>query len=283
MKKGLLLFSVLFMAVSVVQAQRIMIVTDAPELEVAGTGNLGDFLRGLGYSVDADPGAPNQNAGGNSAFRDPLTADEETLLESYDLVIVHRSTGSGDFDASAILWNELEVPLLLGSPFLARNNPVRWNWVVGPQAVENSQFIEVSDAAHPIYNGITIANNRVDLHTRNQDIDYLNTGGEAGLGNGKLVAETEINFGTTIAVWDADGTTVVPFQQGGVEEHSYRRVYFGMMRYFEDTDVLDIEFEHYSENGLKLIANTVEYTIYGNVQGRTPTGGGSPVQSWSLY
>jgi hypothetical protein len=282
MKRCLMLFSALCLVVSAAQSQRIMIVTDAPEIEVAGAGNLCDFLRGLGYTVDADPGDPDQNAGGNSAFRDPLTESEENLLESYDLVIVHRSTGSGSFAASAIFWNELEVPLLLGSSYIARNNPVRWNWVVGGEATENSQFLAVSDESHPIYSGVTITDGFVDLYNQLQDVNYVNTGGEAGLGNGKLIAETELNFGTAIAAWDADGSTPVAFQPGGVEEHSYRRVFFALMRYFEDDGSGAIAFEQYSENGLKMIANAVEFSIYGDVTGRTPTGG-SPVQSWSLY
>lgn len=282
MKRCLLLLSCLCLVVSAAQSQRIMIVTDAPELEVAGAGNLGDFLRGLGYSVDADPGDPDQNAGGNSAFRDPLTEDEENLLESYDLVIVHRSTGSGAFDESAIFWNELEVPLLHGSAYMTRNDPNRWNWVVGGQARENSQFLAVADENHPVFSGITITDGFVDLYNVLQDIDYVDTGGEAGLGNGILLAETELNFGTALAAWEADGSTQVPFQPGGVEVHSHRRVFFAMMRYFEDDGSGAIAFEQYSENGLALMANVVEYTIYGDVQGRTPTGG-SPVQSWSLY
>lgn len=282
MKRCLLLFSALCLVVSAAQSQRIMIVTDAPELEVAGAGNLGDFLRGLGYSVDADPGDPDQNEGGNSAFRDPLTEDEENLLESYDLVIVHRSTGSGAFDESAIFWNELEVPILHGSAYIVRNDPIRWNWVIGGQGRENSQFLFASDASHPIYNGVTITDDYVDLYNQLQDIDYVNTGGPDGLGNGVLVAETELNFGTALAVWDADGSTQVPYQPGGVEVHSHRRVFFAMMRYFEDDGTGAIAFEQYSANGLQLIANSVEYSIYGDVTGRTPTGG-SPVQSWSLY
>ncbi len=278
MKKILCFLCALSFVVQGTMGQSIMIVTDAPELEVEGAGNLGDYLRSLGYTVDADPGDPDQNEGGNSAFRDVLTDEEIALLESYDLVIVHRSTSSGSFDESAVFWNELQVPLLHGSSYMVRNDPARWNWVEGPTARETSQYLEVAKPDHPIFNGVELDGTRVDLYTLDQDIDYVDTGGEAGLGNGILLAETELNLGTAMAEWDADSSTLVPFLPDGIDMHSHRRVFFAMLRYFEDDGSGAISFEQYSENGLKLLANSVEYTMTGEVTG-TPTA----ITQWSLY
>ncbi len=172
-----------------------------------------------------------------------------------------------------------KFPYCLEVLIWGRNTDPRWNWVIGPTARETSQYLEVAEPDHPIFTGIEIVDGKVDLYTQDQDIDYLDTGGQEGLGNGILLAETELNLGTAIAVWDGDGSTLVPFQPDGIDEHSYRRVFFAMMRYFEDDDTVDITFEQYSENGLQLMANAVEYTMTGEVTGGPITS----VATWSLY
>ena len=270
MKKLLFSLLIVVMASPVVMSESILIVTDAPELEVAGGGQLGDYLRSLGYQVTADEGNPDQNPGGNSAYRDILSDEQIAHLESFDLVIVHRSTNSGDFDNFIEQWNELQVPLLLGSAYLGRNNPLRWNWVVGGQARETSQNLFIEDENHPIVRGMGI-----DVFTEPRDVDYLNTAGDVG--NGHLIASTEVNFGTYIASWDDPGS----FVPDGVETHTHRRVFFALLRYFEasDTDCIGCSFDNYTDNGKRLIANAVEYAIHGVVTGLPPTN----VGNWDLY
>lgn len=275
MKKFSLFVCMLLLSVSIVQGQSIIIVTDDPHLEAPGAGNLGDFLRGLGYSVTVDPGinAPGEPGDNDSAFHGALSADEVALLESHDLVLFHRSTNSGDFTDGADQWNGLNVPLLNGSSYTARNS--RWVWVPNAEApTDNVEYLFVSDENHPIFYNVPIGDDGfVRLFDVPQDVNGLDVGGD--LGNGHIVAETEFAFHTAIGVWDEPGE----YFDGGAS-HTNRVVFFALSRYFEDDGSGAIAFEHYSEEGLQLLANAVEYAIYGDVSGRTPT---TWVRLWELH
>lgn len=273
MKKSLLVLLCLMVVVASLQAQSIFIVTDAPDLEEPGMGNLGDFLRDLGYSVTPDPGieAIGDPGDNDSAFHGPLSAEQQALLNSFDLVIFHRSTNSGDFNN--LTWNELTVPLLNGSSYVARNS--RWLWVNNANSpTDNCEFLEVADDSHPIFTGVTIEDGFVRLFDEGvpQDVNGLEVAGD--LANGTVLAETEFLLHTAIGVWDQPGE----FYPGG-GTHTNRIVFFALSRYFEDDGSGAIAFEHYSEEGLKLLANSVEFAIYGDVQGRTPT----KIKTWNLY
>lgn len=89
-------------------SQSIFLVTDRPLEEAEGTGNLGDYLRGLGYRVNTNVGTQAENE-----YRGVLTDEQIAHLESHDLVIFHRSTDSGHFhdNGARAQWNQLRVPL----------------------------------------------------------------------------------------------------------------------------------------------------------------------------
>lgn len=273
MKKAALCICTLVVFASVSWSQSIMIITDDPHMEAPGAGNLGDFLRGLGYAVTVDPGidAPGERGDDDSAFHGDLSADQQALLNSFDLVIFHRSTNSGDFNS--LTWNDLTVPMLNGSSYVARNS--RWIWMDNAEApTDTVEFLEVLDSSHPIFTDVTIdADGFVRLFDIPQDVNGLNVAGD--LANGSVLAETEFNLHTAIGVWDEPGE----FFPGG-SSHTNRVVFFALSRYFEDDGTGAIAFEHYSEDGLKLLANAVEYAIYGDVTGRTPQTG---LGDWSLH
>ncbi len=282
MKRTLLAVSVLLATVSMVQSQSIFIVTDDPQLEQPGEGNLGDFLRDLGYAVAVDPGieAPGERMDDDSAFHGVLSADQVATLESHDLVLFHRSTNSGDFGDGIEQWNGLTVPMLNGSSFTPRDS--RWQWIPGGQATDNTEFLWVVDDQmdHPIMTDVTIDGNLARMFDEGvpMDINALDTAGDVG--NGVLVAETDLTFLSAIVDWSEPGL----FFDGGTASHENRIVFFSLLRYFEDDGAGVILFENYSEDGLKMIANAVEYSIHGDVDpNRTPTGGGTGVASWSLY
>ena len=234
------------------QAQgSIFIVTDDPELEAEGAGNLGDYLRGLGYTVDVDEGE-----GGASAYRGALTAEEIAHLESYDLVIVHRATDSGAFDDDGAppQWNALQVPLLMGSSYLPRDS--RWVWIAGGNTRTAGTEVNIVDPDHPIVRGLT-----GKLFSSNRDIDHITTG---DAGNGHVVATMTMADGTSgiaIAAWDSPGF----FMGGSGEEHTARRVFFPLLRYHEDD--CGCSFSDYTLNGYILIARAVEYTMTGDTSG----------------
>ena len=88
------------------------------------------YLQGLGYTVDT--------AGMGKAYvegNDPFAAGSASLaaLQSADLVIVSRRTGSGSYDNDRKEWNELETPLLLMSGYLTRGetSSKKWGWTTG--------------------------------------------------------------------------------------------------------------------------------------------------------
>ncbi len=280
MNRIFLVCCVLCFSITLAQGQSIFIVTDAPDLEEPGKGNLGDFLRDLGYGVTVDPGidAPDDPGGNDSAFHGVLSADQVATLESHDLIIFHRATNSGDFGDGKDQWNALNVPMFNGSSFTPRDN--RWQWIPGGQSTDaNSEFLWINEQEHPIFTGVTIEENFARLFDEGvpQDVNALDIGGDAG--NGQLLAETEFNFFGAIVVWDDPGE----FYPGGPASHTNRVVFFALSRYFEDDGTGAIAWEHYSDDGLLMIKNAIEFAIYGDVQSRTPSGGGTEVSTWSLY
>ncbi len=276
MRFSVLLLMALLIAPCVI-SQELFLVTDDPELEVAGSGNLGDYLRSLGYSVTVDEGDPDQNEGSVSAYRGVLTDDEIAHLESFDLVIVHRSTSSGSFDDDISQWNTLQVPMFVGSAYLPRDT--RWIWVNGGQAREASQRIFIENADHPIVAGLNIVDDHIQIFSADRDFDYLDTGGEVG--NGELVASTELNFGTALAVWEAGGETPVAFIPDGEQVHTHRRVFFCLLRYHETDAETAGAFSDYTDDGKAVIARVVDFSLNGEINGE-PGGGPSSTTNWEL-
>jgi hypothetical protein len=230
----------------------IFLVTDRADLETDGTANLAGYLRLLGYQVDVSPSPDNA-----SEFRGLLSADEIAQLEASDLVIVHRATSSGSFigeeGAIQTQWNNLDVPLLLGSAYLARST--HWSWTAGAQTRSATVDLTFADSSHPIVAGMG-----TDLFTEPRDVDHLTT---LDVGNGTLVATA--NEGVVLAVWDQAGL----FRDEGIQSHPQRRVFFPIMRYHEADATAGI-FGDYSANGLRLLANAVEYAMTGQVSSVPP-------------
>jgi hypothetical protein len=179
-------------------------------------------------------------------------------LEASDLVIVHRATSSGSFSGDATAqWNNLEVPLWLGSSFLAREP--NWSWTSGVQATATEQTgLTVDAPAHPIFAGLS-----GELFNRPIDINRLSN---LDVGNGVLLAH--VGDGMAAAAWEAAGL----FRDAGTQTHQQRRVFFPIMRYHEDPAAQAGRFPDYSNNGLRLLANVVEYTMTGAVTWPPPIG-----------
>ncbi|HVR37392.1 MAG TPA: Ig-like domain-containing protein [Methylomirabilota bacterium] len=230
----------------------VFMVTDRADLEQEGTQNLAGYLRLLGYTVEVTP-----SPGNASSFRGTLTPEQIDQLEASDLVLVHRATSSGSFSGDAIpQWNNLNVPLLLGSAFLARDP--NWSWSSGIQAAVNQSGLTLEDPGHPIVAGLAD-----DLYIRPIDINRLDN---LDVGNGQLIASAD--GGVAIAAWEGSGL----FRDEGVQTHTQRRVFFPIMRYHEMAAPGDAagSFSEYSDNGLRLIANAVEYTLSGQVTWSPP-------------
>jgi hypothetical protein len=114
-----------------------------------------DVLESAGYIVD--------RANDTMAIISPavaLTIEQLDILESYDLIIVSRSTTSGSYnDPNG--WNSVAKPLICTTDYLSRTS--RWNWIgsdamIGIQNAGNSGCppfrAEIPD--HPIFTGVTL-------------------------------------------------------------------------------------------------------------------------------
>jgi hypothetical protein len=218
----------------------IFLVTDRPDLE-EGSEGLGGYLRSLGYDVTTNIGT-----GGENEYR-VMDAGKAAHLETFDLVIIHRATDSGQFNTDAAerqMWNNLNVPLMLGSAFLSRES--RWNWLPGDQSAR-AEFTEhvIVDATHPIVAGLGAG---MFTEPRN-----LNSANSVAVGNGKLIAQAP-ESGATIAVWEDPGGAPAFFQGATGETHVNLRVLFTLHNYHEAGAWGDI-----SENGKQLIAQAVQF------------------------
>ncbi len=106
-----------------------------------------DLLEGAGYDVvmmlDTLRGVP-------------MTTEQLDLAESVDLLIVGRTTNSGDYN-DPLGWNSITKPLILCSVYLSRNS--RWFWFNTANLINNGRsgapgYIAV-DPQHPIFAGVT--------------------------------------------------------------------------------------------------------------------------------
>ena len=134
-------------------AAMIFIVTDNHGAETG----YATFLENHGYTVDVSE---------SREFRGSLSPDQRSTLESYDLLIVSRNTGSGDYNYPGD-WNTLDVPILLHAAHIVRGN--RWKWqpdsevrtrgadAFGLGRVRedgNPDFLPEDVMDHPIFSGI---------------------------------------------------------------------------------------------------------------------------------
>ncbi|MBN1996782.1 T9SS type A sorting domain-containing protein [candidate division KSB1 bacterium] len=86
----------------------------------------------------------------------PLTVEQIEKMESHDLIIVGRTTNSGDYNDPEG-WNSVGKPLILFSVYLSRAN--RWQWFPNDNLISNGRSgapgFKVVDPDHPIFAGLT--------------------------------------------------------------------------------------------------------------------------------
>lgn len=87
-----------------------------------------------------------------------VTADLATQLSTFDLVIISRSAGSGQFDSDAesAIWSSITAPMMLQSGYVLRNS--RLGYTSGATIPDsNSQFkLKTTMPNHPIFSGIAL-------------------------------------------------------------------------------------------------------------------------------
>jgi len=173
----------------------IIVVTDDSTSEAGLEPFLKEIL-GNGIAVEIE----------NEKYRDTLSAAAKANLNSADLIIVSRQTGSGSYDSEIDFWNGLETPILLNSAYLSRDN--RWRWLQGDQHDADAlTHLTVIDESSLIFNDVTITDGRVEIFP--SAIDNTDVSTQASAGNGTLIATPAGSTDVMVASWEP-GTEYYP-------------------------------------------------------------------------
>lgn len=253
-------------------AQRILIVTEVQELEVEGGGYLGDWLRSQGYAVDVDQGTT-----GTSEYSTELSQEQIDTLNSYNVVLVHREISSGNFNSEtkALAWNEdVTAPIFMGSGYLPRDS--RWQWISAGQQRSVWEGVDIQIPDHPVVAGLT-----GEFFDTPLGIDHI---GPGDVGEGTVIATIINDSGedaNAIVAWEPgqEFTPEFAWVAGGA------RLFLPIYRYHEhadlgfgsaESDPADGSFENYTENGLQLIKQGIDWLATFSDQP-------SEVDNWDLY
>lgn len=256
---------------------RIYMFTTQTEVE-AGTNSFAGYLRSLGYTVtvEPDPGVDLYEfldvvGSTNQALQGQLISQ---LTNNYDLIIIHRSYGSGTLassDTERAIWNNLNVPILCCNAPYTRSD--RWKWVntasSGALPTFNKDLI-LLDPNHPIVAGLN-----TDLFiTNNAAPGY---GGFFGSTDGgpyaTLIAQADTNpqfNACCLAVWD-EGGGVRGFYDGSGQTYIRRRVFFELPDFRNGGSWAEI-----SWNGNLMVKHAVAYAMTGTVPPEISIGNFSP-------
>ncbi|WP_242156319.1 carbohydrate-binding protein [Aestuariivivens sediminis] len=193
------------------------------------------LLEGSGHTVEAEQGKYNN-----------LDAAGAATLNGFDLVIISRSTNSGNFDASiANVWAQVTKPVLNMSSYVARSTRLQF-FNSSNQDESGGTSIIAQDPSHPIFTGLSLgSDNSLTVTASNLHVIV-----SSDPGNGTLLGMTGDGSNATIAEWDAntaayDGATVFP---------SKRMFLAGTGGGFT-----------YNDAGSQLFLNCVEYIVTGTV------------------
>jgi len=155
-----------------------------------------DLLTANGYTVQRE----NDTMKGS-----PLTTEQFDILESGDLIIISRSTGSGDYN-SPNDWNSLSKPLICTTTYVTRVS--RWQWLNSDALIGDGNsgcppfHAEIPD--HAIFAGVNL--------DENGNVSALDAA--IGSGNASLANWTEYGDGELIAtVADVGAVAIVYWPQ----------------------------------------------------------------------
>ena len=135
---------------------------------------------------------------------DGFTAADKADLVAAVTVIVSRQTNSGDYDIDVGFWEDLATPIILRSPYLARNS--RWDWVNNDgtstiSAAANGGDETVITAAGQIdalFSGLT---SPADVYQ--QDADTIPVAAAPSFGDGVILATDFDDSDIVAARWNA--------------------------------------------------------------------------------
>jgi len=204
-----------------------------------------DWLTAEGHTVDARLG--------NWAT---LDAGKIAELNAADLIIISRSTSSGDFDdgEEPTQWNSITKPIILMNGYLVRSN--RWKWMNTTTLVKADDILLAVDPAHPLFEGVTFEMGNMVIFRDNTVIPGITSFvGGLDVGNGTLIARTLSAENTWIAEWAVG----VEFYAGAGQIAGARRLLFcaGTQEVAVDPQgAWDL-----SAEGEKVLRNAIKYML----------------------
>jgi hypothetical protein len=149
-----------------------------------------DVLTAAGYTVTREV---------ITASTVPLPADVKARLQAADIIIMSRTNGSGNFGDLAS-WNGFTKPLITLMPHLARTDGTRWKWMnitSVSDGLAKSNLTAVVPT-HPIFAGVTLTANQVDITTTTTSFPTVTTAG-----NGTILAKRASDNNVWIVLWNA--------------------------------------------------------------------------------
>ena len=184
-----------------------------------------------------------------------LDAGKLATLENADLIIVSRTTNSGNYveEDEETQWNSIETPLILMSGYLARSN--RWQWINSTAITEfqAKTMMRVVDAGHQVFTGVAPVNSQIDMIDGSVDSGQNTFLNASDVGNGTLIAQRADDNSVWIAEWE----TGVPFYSGTTQVPAEKRMLFSAGGGGSQT----AGSLNFTENGQKIFINAVRYML----------------------
>jgi hypothetical protein len=244
------------------QAQKKIIFLNNKSTSYPGQGDMGwiSLLQSKGYIVTRD----TLTVGTRSAA---LRQGQIDTLNMADLIIIGRTTGSGNFADTAGFNQKVTKPLISLSPHICRSSD-RLNWMTGANFDNGgSPVTKVWVKTHPIFTGVTIGTDSsvqmIDSTVgpyKSTSLFRLSVGQTAGNATVLAMQSDTTNRSVAIAYWPA-GTA---FSSSPGNTAGGKRMWFNAGTYDNNGG-----FQGGSMNltaaGQKIFLNAVEYMLTGTV------------------
>jgi len=256
-----LLCATMIVSTGLAQAQKKIIFLNNKSTSFPGQGDMGwvSLLQSKGYIVTRD----TLTAGTRTA---PLRQGQIDTLNMADLIIIGRTTGSGNFADTVGFNQKVTKPLISLSPHICRNSD-RLNWMWGANFDNGgSPVTKVWLKTHPIFTGITIgADSSVQMIDstvgpyKSTSLFRLSVGQTAGNATVLAMQSDTTNRSVAIAYWPAGTAFASPANTAGG-----KRMWFDAGTY-DNNGAFQGGSMNLTAAGQKIFLNAVEWMITGSV------------------
>jgi hypothetical protein len=230
----------------------ITLVTTTRDIDLDGVQDdqgLIDWLVAEGHNVDVRPDYWNE------LDLEPEKVDE---LNAADLVIISRSTGSGDHDDGdePTLWNSVTSPMITVTAYLPRSS--RWLWMNTASVEQGDAILLASDPNHPVFDGVTFEMGNMVIYLDNTVGSGLTTFiASTDVGNGTLIASALGADYALIAEWAAG----VEFYEGSGQIAGGRRMLFTACTQETDVPLTPWGAFNLTPDGEQMFRNAIAYML----------------------